>query len=152
MSRKKRKSNLKIDKKKLAEAMQGLVASMISGEAIGFTTVSIDLAIPDPIYSVIDEVCKATKANPNEVFSKMASDGITNTLQDLIGLPEETTAPSAEQVKPPPALDGDLAKKFAEIQTFTSQLQNVAKMMEGLQSDGTDSSRNIATEILKNIK
>lgn len=144
---------------KIDAALKGLVASIFTGEPLEEEKVTIELSVPRLIYDIVEEACENTGADINEVFSKMASGGLNDSLsllvEDQAKIADEIDEEEAKVEKPTSPLKGeakDLAKELAGIQDFATKLKEISKMMETLNASGDGPTLNIPPEIFKGIK
>jgi hypothetical protein len=145
-----------LDTEELGEVMKGLVANLLTGKRLENYKVSIELQVPQPIWHIINSACEATGADINEVFAQMASEGLTNKLNGLInsGLEEaeELDDEEDEEPKSTPSPDSDLAKQFAGIQQFATQLKEITKVMEALNGPDIGAALDLGSKIPKDSK
>lgn len=147
----------KLDTEKLGEVMKGLVASLLSGTPVDTKEVSIELKVPEPVYQIIEETCKVTGASVKDVFSAMASKGLTNSLQGIVGEGAKVAESIQEEVKeekPQESQGFDMSKiteQFAGLQTFAEQLQGLSKSMESI-NDGVGTGFNVSPKVPKDTK
>lgn len=146
----------RIMQQKLGETMKQLVSDILTGNQIENVKVKVELSLPQPVYQIIKDVCDSTGADPGIVLSKMASDGLSASLNGLmtnqVKIAQEVDNEVTEVKKPVEEFkqDLDLAKQLAGIQDFAGKLKEVSKLMETL--NGTGSGLNLSSEIFKNSK
>jgi hypothetical protein len=138
-----------LSKEELKQTLSGLTNSLLSGTPVEYESVYIRFTLPKDIMALVVKACKPMDVNPEEVLSKMASDGFNKEIQKLSSfmssLDEEVKKPLKEnQVKfetPKTAVLPDVEKLMGglgQLQSLAQQLQEMQKMVENGQLLGAE--------------
>lgn len=128
----------KINPEEIKEIMSEMALALLTGQVPDMVDTYVRLSVPKPVYDIVNNLCRKLEINPEEVFSRMASEGFTNSLKSVTSLATEVIQEEEqEQVKGQeealktlaPGLD-KIMGSFNQLNGLVQQLQTMQKVLE----------------------
>ena len=132
----------KIWSEELAKASTEIVSHALRGEELETTTVDVSIVIPTSLVQAILVACEKTGADPEDVISQMASEGLETSIKERISVGKKTdvkipsnTEDALSQLK---GLGLDMSGLEGKMGDLNDLMKKITQMKDLF--DGTDTS------------
>ena len=151
------KEIVKIWTEELTKASTEIVSSALRGEDIEKTPIAVTILIPDPLLKGIIAASKKTGTDPDEILSRMASQGFQKSIDEKLMMGRQVVTPPQTGTGLNPAEAGGemfdqlkgLGVDMSGLQGKMGQLGELMNMLNGMKEQMDNAADQIGLDVSK---